>query len=476
MTTKRVETLTLKPSECANAIRVMIPTYRAVFMWGPPGISKSDTIRQVAASEGMDSIDVRLSQMEPTDLRGIPFPVISYGVQGVKWSAPLVLPRDLDFDMVTEIEADPTVIRFTNPLNAKPEINVHALGKGLKAEIIEKRVLRQRQFPDLNGVVHPDAFVVRITDKDGELVAGKVHWTITGKVRAILALEEFNSAPQSVQAAAYQLVLDRKLGDYEVPEGVFIIALGNRETDKGIVFKMGTPIMNRFVHIEMRADFDDWQTWALTQRIHPEVVGYLTAFKECLFQFEPGSAARGFPTPRSWHFVSDILSTGIYLNEQTALALITGAVGDAEGAKFIAFRKIAHELPKADDILSGKLTKMPKKNVEVQLAYALTTTLCYELKERSDNNKRKNGENWKTSSERKKWLSDADNFLAFLMENFQAEICVMGARAAISIHKLPFETTKMQNFDKFANRFKDLIVSGFAGLICVACMASTLFC
>ena len=251
------------------------------------------------------------------------------------------------------------------------------------------------------------------------------------------------------------------MGEYEVPDDVFIVALGNRDTDKGVTFKMPTPIMNRFIHIEMRSDFDDWQTWALTNRIHPEVVGYLTAFKECLFQFEPGTAARGFPTPRSWHFVSDILGTGSYMSEQISLGLITGAVGDAEGAKFMAFRKIAHELPRAEEILEGRLLKMPKK-VEVQLAYALTTTLCYELKERADNIKRKGGDNWKNSAERKAWLTQADNFLMFMMENFQPEICVMGARAAISIHRLPFETTKMKNFDVFAGRFKDLIVSFFS--------------
>jgi hypothetical protein len=406
----------------------------------------------------MGFIDVRLSQMDPTDLRGIPYPVLVNGVHGVRWSAPLVLPRDLDFDIISEIEAEATTIKFENPLNAKVEIQAHAIAQGVTASIVATSVSRDETFMDQSGAVHPDTFVVQLTDAAGNVVGGKVHWTVTGKVRGVLALEEFNSAPPSVQAAAYQLVLDRRLGEYRVPQGVFIVALGNRDTDKGVTFKMPTPIMNRFIHIEMRPDFDDWQTWALTNRVHPEVVGYLTAFKECLFQFDAGTAARGFPTPRSWHFVSDILGTGTYMPEMIALGLITGAVGDAEGAKFMAFRKIANELPRADDILSGQLKKMPKK-VEVQLAYALTTTLCYELKERADQVKRKHGEGWKNSADRKKWLQEADNFLEFIMANFQPEICVMGARAAISIHRLPFETTKMVQFDKFASAFKDLIVS-----------------
>lgn len=452
-------TLTLTPNETAVALRAMIPTKRAVFVWGPPGISKSDTLRQVATSEFMGCIDVRMSQMDPTDLRGIPYPCTVNGVQGVRWSAPLVLPRDLDFDEIADVEADPQTIRFDNPLNARPEITVRAVGRGRVAEIVGRKVLRDETFPDRDGTVHPDSFVVQVTDAaTGELVPGKVHWTVTGKVRGILALEEFNSAPGSVQAAAYQLLLDRRLGDYKVPEGIIIVALGNRETDKGIAVKMPTPIMNRLVHVEMRADFNNWQTWALLHRIHPEVVGYLTAFKESLFQFEPGSAARGFPTPRSWHFVSDILTNNPYLNDHLALALVTGAVGDAEGSKFIEFRKIAAELPLAADILSGQLLRMPKK-VEVQLAYALTTTLCYELEERANTIKRKHGDQWKKSADRKNWLKEADNFMLFMMENFQSEICVMGARTAISVHRLPFETSLMKNFEVFASKFKNLIVS-----------------
>ena len=129
------------------------------------------------------------------------------------------------------------------------------------------------------------------------------------------------------------------------------------------------------------------------------------------------TASRGFPTPRSWEFVSDILNTGIYMTDQVALGLITGAVGDAEGAKFMVFRKIAHELPRANDILSGRLAKLPKK-VEVQLAYALTTTLCYALKSNADDMRRKVGDEWRTGAERDRWLQEADNFIEFIMANF----------------------------------------------------------
>jgi hypothetical protein len=116
-----------------------------------------------------------------------------------------------------------------------------------------------------------------------------------------------------------------------VPEGVAIIAMGNRDTDKGITFKMATPISNRFVHIEMRSDFDDWQRWALGAFLNADVVGYLTAFQHHLFDFEPGSAARGFATPRSWHALSDILNANDDLPDMIAMGLICGSIGDGIG-------------------------------------------------------------------------------------------------------------------------------------------------
>ncbi len=444
----KVETLTLKPSEVAASLRTMMRTSVSTFVWGPPGIAKSAIAKQVATSEGMAFIDVRLSQMDPTDLRGIPYPTADE--EGVRWSAPIVLPKDLDVDKVVEIDAIDAVIKFKNPTGSnrihyvtKPVITVEALDDSLTAQITSESL---------------DRFSVVLLDSNGKKAAGKVHYKVTGEARGVLALEEFNSAPPSVQAAAYQLVLDRALGEYEVPDGVMIVGMGNRDTDKGVTFKMPTPVMNRFVHIEMRSDFEDWQRWALSTRQNPEVVGYLTAFKEKLFQFEPGSAARGFATPRSWSFVSEILDADDDMSEMVAFGLFAGAVGDADGVQFMEFRKIAADLPEAESILNGTLKKMPKK-VEVSLAYALTTTLCYELKERADDVKRKGGQNWLTSPDRKRWLFEADNFLEFIMDNFQPEICIMGAKAAISVHKLPFDTQKMKHFDTFATKFKELIMS-----------------
>lgn len=426
---------------------------KGLFLWGPPGISKSQTAQQVATGQNAAFIDLRLSQMDPTDLRGVPYPTKIGGVEGVRWSTPYVMPKNLDISMVVDIsDPDEVPVHFGNPIGSNnihyctdPKITVRALDKGKTAKIISATLDK--------------AIIAVYADGSDQPTTGKVRFEVTGRVKAILGLEEFNSAPPSVQAAAYQLVLDRRLGEYIVPDDVYIMGMGNRDTDKGITFKMPTPIMNRFVHIEMKVDFDDWQRWAIGSYQHADVVGYLSAFKQELFKFDPGSAARGFPTPRSWEFVSNIISQNDDISKSILLMLVAGAVGDGEAAQFVSFRKDAKDLPKVEAILAGKVKKMPSK-VEVALSYALAVSLCYELKDRDLKIKQMytKPDEYKKSKEREQWLIEADTFLEFILNNFQPEICIMAAKAAIQIHKLPFDTQKMKKFDEFADRYKDYIM------------------
>jgi MoxR-like ATPase len=496
---KKIESTQLKPSEISAAIRAAMKTDRSAFIWGPPGISKSQVSSQIATDMGIAFVDFRLSQLDPTDLRGIPYPTKVGGREGVRWSIPYALPVDMDLTFTVRIDdADETRVEVSNPKGSNgihyvtnPRIRVTSLTDGVTAQVIQQYETDEDgevvYYDDEGTLVkaltgtpvvdflaaqklgkHPanvapvkvnnlDSVVILLTDDaTGKPTTGRVRIVGTGKARAVLALEEFNSAPPSVQASAYQFVLDRRLGEYIVPKGVKIIAMGNRDTDKGVTYKMPTPIANRFIHLEMRPDFEDWQIWALKHEVHPDVVGYLSAFKQQLFDFDPGTAARGFATPRSWHYVSDLLQQNGDLPEMVGVGLVTGSVGDGPGLQFWEFRKIARDLPEADKILSGQLKKMPRQ-VEISLAYALTTTLCYELKERYSKFERKQG--WQNGEDYKKWMSEADNFIEFLMENFQPEISIMATRAAVQVHKLPFHMSKMKNFLKFAEKYRSLVMS-----------------
>jgi len=347
---------TVGPKGAIKAITKAIAKRRPLFLWGPPGIGKSDVVKQIADELNREVIDVRLALWEPTDIKGIPY--YNADVGKMVWAPPAELPVD-------------------------PEST------------------------------------------------------------AVIFLDELNSAPPAVQAAAYQLILNRRVGTYVLPKGVDVVAAGNREGDRGVTYRMPAPLANRFVHLEMKVDFDDFQDWATLNKVHPDVVGYVGFAKQDLYDFDPKSPSKSFATPRSWVFVSDLLKDDD-TDQDTLHTLVAGAIGDGLSMKFMAHRKIAGKMPKAGDILDGKVKDLQIK--EVSAMYSLTVSLCYELKDRAD-------------KKVKNWDEGADNFFRYMMDNFPTELVVMGAKTALTNYDLPLDASKMKSFDEFHKRFGKYVLS-----------------
>jgi hypothetical protein len=255
-----------------------------VMLWGPPGVGKSQMVAQIGQRHGMPVIDVRLSQMEPSDLRGIPFRV---GAQ-VEWAVPAMLP---------------------------------------------------------------DA------ERHGR--------------QGVLFLDEITSVPPSVSAAAYQLILDRRLGAYVVPEGWAIFAAGNRQGDRGVTYTMPAPLANRFSHYEVDVNLDDWVSWAYASNIDERLIAFLRFRPELLFEFDPAHNPVAFPSPRSWEFSHRALQKFGDLPE-----LLTGAlqacVGPAAGIELSAFIENLDKLPDIDAIVRGEPVSVPR---ETDLQYAVAAAL-----------------------------------------------------------------------------------------------------
>ncbi|MEY3025899.1 MAG: hypothetical protein RLZZ238_796 [Planctomycetota bacterium] len=150
----------------------------------------------------------------------------------------------------------------------------------------------------------------------------------------ILFFDELNAAPPIVQASLYQLVLDRKVGEYTLPDGWRIVAAGNREEDRSVVHRMPDALSNRFVHLEFEPAFEDWRRWAVGRGLDPTVVAFLSLRRELLHRPDPKS--RGFPTPRSWEMVGDIV--GAFDGAPHLDDAIAGAVGKAAAIEFATFR------------------------------------------------------------------------------------------------------------------------------------------
>jgi MoxR-like ATPase len=142
--------------------------------------------------------------------------------------------------------------------------------------------------------------------RSGELVEWAVPAILPDAERhgpeGVLFLDEITSAPPTVSAAAYQLILDRRLGAYEVPPGWAIFAAGNRQGDRGVTYSMPAPLANRFSHFEFEVNLDDWVAWAYASRVDERVVAFLRFRPELLFDFDPAHNPVAFPSPRSWEF------------------------------------------------------------------------------------------------------------------------------------------------------------------------------
>ena len=293
----------LSASYCALIREGISPaTFPSVMLWGPPGVGKSQAVRQVAKEIEQETgkrvavTDVRLLLFNPIDLRGIPV-----------------------------ANEDRTLAVWLKP---------------------------------------------KIFQMDG-----------SGDVVNILFLDEISAAPQSVQAAAYQITLDRVVGEHRLPDNCIVIAAGNRVTDKSVSFKMPKALANRLLHVEIEGSFDSWRNWAVKNGINENVLGYLSYRNDRLFGFDAASDDLAFPTPRSWEMVSRILND-VQNNPAKMQPLIAGLVGAGVAMEFRAWCATHKDIPSMEDVFHGRTTDVPKKTDSM---YALISAMtAYASRHRSD--------------------------------------------------------------------------------------------
>lgn len=182
----------------------------------------------------------------------------------------------------------------------------------------------------------------------------RIRWSppefLPQKGKGILFLDELNAAPPLVQASVYQLVLDRKIGEYSLPEGWYVVAAGNRESDQSIVHAMPAALLSRFEHLEMVPDLESWCAWAFDAGIDPSVIAFLQLRPALLHAYNPDSKA--FPCPRTWEMVSRTLT--LPLEEDELGRVLEGCVGAGPSTEFNLFRRSLQALPKLESILKGQ--------------------------------------------------------------------------------------------------------------------------
>jgi len=257
-----------------------------VFLWGAPGIGKSEVIDQVAKSLDLPVIDFRASLRDPVDLRGLPLVDAKNG--STRWLPPSELP------------------------DAK---------------------------------------------RHGE--------------RGVLKLDELNVASQAVQTACFGLVLERRVGEYELPKGWVIVAAGNRLADRASAQRMPTALRNRFAHLEVEPSLDAWSHWASKSGVHPAVIAFVRFRPEFLHKMPEGEQ-NGFPTPRSWVKVAKITDAP----DATRMHLVSGLIGEGPATEFEAFMRIWKQLPSIDGIFRDPKSVHVPPMGEPAALYAVSAALA----------------------------------------------------------------------------------------------------
>jgi len=284
-----------------QALRVCAIARQPAFTWGSPGIGKSDLHAQLAESFKALLIDIRASQWDAVDTRGVPYVenMLTKGEKTTRWAIPSVFPS---------------------------------------AELAAQ---------------YPYDFVF---------------------------LDELNAAPPSVQAALYQLILNRRLGDYVLPENVVMFAAGNLETDRAVTHRMSTALAGRFTHFELVVDPQAWERWALSSDVHIACISYLRYRPENLHNWDAKSASKAQPTPRTWEKLSNLVkvveSEGV--NGPVESALVAGTVGDFVGTEFTGFLRIYRTLPDPAAVIMSPAT------IAIPSDPATRYALCGALAERAN--------------------------------------------------------------------------------------------
>ena len=257
---------------------------------------------------------------------------------------------------------------------------IRQVAEELNLKVIDFR-LSQADPTDLQGF--PGVVEGRSTFYPGEMFPIEGDEIPAGYNGWLLFLDEMNSAPLSVQAAAYKLCLDKQIGQYSLHKNVAIVGAGNKSTDKAITQRIGTAMQSRLVHLNMAVDPDHWLKWANVAGIDHRITSFIEFRKELLHKFDPSHADDTFACPRTWAFLSDIIKGKEKLSHIDVVTA-AGTVGEGCALEFKGFSEIFQSLPKISEIMNKPDTvKIPN---EPSVHYALAGLISYEVNVNNINN------------------------------------------------------------------------------------------
>lgn len=311
----------MKLSDAVELVNTSIEQRIPVMMWGPPGIGKSSIVHQIAKSANMIMVDVRLAQLEPTDIRGVPMP--NRETNRAHWYLPSFWPQRAESNTTRKVEV----------------------------------------ANDKTG---------KTTTKTVEVEAG---CGVDGP--GIVFLDEIEKAPISVKNASLQLVLDRRIGDYKLPDDWAIVCAGNREEDGAFSAPLGSALENRMIHLAIEPDVDSWASWARENGVHEDIIGYLYFRNEHLYKRTEDHA---FPTPRSWAMGSDLIKAA--KNDKQKKQLLSAAIGAAVAQEYKVWSTVYKNV-NPEEVLNGTMPDFEGKDQGYKYAVALAVSFHLRKRKKS---------------------------------------------------------------------------------------------
>ena len=312
---------------------------------------------------------------------------------------------------------------------------IRQIGQKFGYKVIDIR-LAQMSEVEIGGLIYPNESRTKTVWLAPDILPNEER---DGK-NTILLLDEITSCTKRVQVAAYQLILDRRIGEYRLPEGTFVIALGNREDDEGVYIQLAGPLADRFEIHFIEPDFQEWkEDFALKNRVHPFVIRYLSFKPAALHNQKQEAGKMVFATPRSWARVSEILRMDGDVNKPVIRNKIIGNIGETEGLQFIEYCRKHMDLVSAEDFLKG--AKAPTQPEELSI---LTDSLTERLRFLSGKTREMLTEPQKT---------EANKVILALFRLPGAEYTVVGLRRLLDINREVVKSLFLETDDPAIVRF-----------------------
>ncbi len=193
-----------------------------------------------------------------------------------------------------------------------------------------------------------------------------------------LLLDELNAASHEVQKAFYSLIHEQRLGDYQLPKGTIVVGAGNRAQDTALVRPFPSALINRMVHVHLKASPRDWLEWAGGAGIHPLILEYIQLRPDHLWHAPP-KTEEPFSTPRSWHMLSDALHQyGESWTERDLELLAYGCLSPDHAGQFKAFIKQVRGKYQLAAIIKGDV-KWPREPEDRDVLYFLAHSFRAQL-------------------------------------------------------------------------------------------------